>query len=179
MVIMKKFILILISILLLSLSFTFGFFVKSYIDNKKFDGWVSERKNLEEKINDLETINQNLSKPDNPIDAKAEKCIAESTNAADVRNCVYLASEEWEKEITKYLDLLQKSMTAEKYKLISDSQNLWRQQSKKDNDVINEFVFNHGGTLYYDLAADDYEEIIKKRAEFLKWIYEIHTDKIP
>ena len=74
---------------------------------------------------------------------------------------------------------MEQSTTKEQFKLIKDSQNLWLQLNKKDNVIINEFIFNHGGTMYFDIAASDYEELIKNRAEFLKWVYEIHTDKIP
>lgn len=175
---MKKFILILISIFLLSSSFIFGFFVKKSIDDKKYSSWETERKNLKDQIKFLEDLNAKLTNSDNPIDQKTKECIKKTTNSTDVRSCVYVATEEWEKEINKYLLLLKESTTSEQYKLIKASQNAWINQKQNDNNIINEFVFNHGGTLYYDLAAGDYEEIIKNRAEFLKWIYDVHTDKI-
>ncbi len=73
---------------------------------------------------------------------------------------------------------MKKATTNEQYKLIENSQNSWTDQKQNDNNIINEFIFNHGGTMYFDVAASDYEEIIKNRAEFLKQIYLIHTDQI-
>ena len=191
---MKKLVIILISIFLLLSSFALGFYVKKHIDDKKIFVLSIEKNNLQivnkDLIRQIKNLEHQISeynnqKEDNeeeykhPIDIKEKKCIEKVDNAADIRNCVYLAAEEWEKEINKYIKLLEQSTTKEQFKLIKDSQNLWLQQSKKDNDIINEFIFNHGGTIYYDIAAGDYEELIKNRAEFLKWVYEIHTDKIP
>ena len=175
---MKKLIIVLISIFLLLSSFALGFYVKKSVDDKKYTDFIEENKKLKEEVKQLEELNDKLTNSDNPIDIKEKKCIAKTDNAADIRNCVYLATEEWEKEINKYLKLLEQSTKKEQYNLIKDSQDLWLIQSKKDNDIINEFIFNHGGTMYYDIAASDYEELIKNRAEFLKWVYEIHTDKI-
>ena len=176
---MKKIIITLISIILLLSSFALGFFVKKSIDDKKYADFIEENKKLKDEVNQIEELNDKLANSDNPIDIKEKKCIEKFDNSADIRNCVYLATEEWEKEINKYIKLLKQSTTKEQFKLIKDSQDLWLQQSKKDNDIINVFIFNHGGTMYYDIAAGDYEELIKNRAEFLKWVYEIHTDKIP
>ena len=175
---MKKFIIILISIFLLSSFFALGFFVKKSVDDKKYAVFIEKNKKLKEEVKQLYELNDKLTNSDNPIDIKEKKCIAQTDNAADLRNCVYLATDEWENEIDKYIKLLEQSTTKEQFKLIKDSQNLWLQQSKKDNDIINEFIFNHGGTIYFDIAASDYEELIKNRAEFLKWVYEIHTNKI-
>ncbi|MCD7878520.1 MAG: DUF1311 domain-containing protein [Candidatus Gastranaerophilales bacterium] len=112
------------------------------------------------------------------IEQNEKICIDNAQNAADVRNCVYTATDEWFNEINKYLELLKTAATPEQFKLIQDSQKLWVEQSDKDNKIINEFVFNHGGTMYFDLAASDYEEIVETRAKFLKWIYDVHTDNL-
>ena len=176
---MKKFVIICISLFLLLSSFALGFFVKKSVDDNKYSNFIEENKKLKEEVKQLEELNDKLTNSDNPIDIKEKKCIEKVDNAADIRNCVYSAADEWEKEIDKYIKLLEQSTTKEQYKLIKDSQDLWLIQSKKDNDIINEFIFNHGGTMYYDIAAGDYEELIKNRAEFLKWVYEIHTDKMP
>ncbi len=176
---MKKLIIVLISLLLLLSSFALGFFVKKSIDDKKYTNLIAENKKLKAEVKLINELNNKLTNFDNPIDINEQSCIYKTDNAADSRNCIYYATKEWEKEIDKYIKLLEQSTTKEQYKLIKDSQNLWLQQSKKDNDIINEFIFNHGGTMYFDIAASDYEELIKNRAEFLKWVYKIHTDRIP
>jgi len=114
----------------------------------------------------------------NPIEKKEKICIDKADNAAAVRECVYIAEHEWNEEIKKYLNELKKVTTKEQYQLITESQNLWLKQNKKDRDIIYELIFNHGGTMYFDLAAGDNEELVKNRAEFLKWVYNVHTDNI-
>ena len=59
---MKKFVIVIISIFLLLLSFALGFYVKKHIDDKKISNWNAERKYLQDKINHLTETNYKLSK---------------------------------------------------------------------------------------------------------------------
>ena len=70
---MKKFIIVLISIFLLLLSFAFGFFVKKHIDDKKISNWNAERKYLQDKINHLAESNYKLSKSVNHMKTEFDK----------------------------------------------------------------------------------------------------------
>ena len=119
-----------------------------------------------------------ISKENLPIEKKETLCINHADSAAQIRECVYIAQNEWDKEISKYLNKLKEATTKEQYKLIEDSQALWLKQSNKDRTIIEELVLSHGGTMYSDLAASDNTEISKNRAEFLKWIFMVHTDTI-
>lgn len=189
---MRKFILVLISIFLLSSSFALGFFVKNFIDDKKYDNPLSKKENvknqnftMKERLNskqkELEEERQKSreeykSEPKHPIDKAEFKCIENSIHSYEIRKCVYEANEKWAKEIDKYMKLLEKETTSEQYKKIQDSQFLWIKQNKKDNEIITDLVFNHEGTMYYDIASTLYLDLTKKRAKMLKAIYDIHTD---
>ena len=44
---------------------------------------------------------------------------------------------------------------------------------------IKELIFNHGGTIYYDIASVEFQQLVKNRAEFLFELYYIlsHEEK--
>ena len=87
------------------------------------------------------------------IEKEEEICISKSEYSYQIRECVYKAHLKWEKEIDKYIKKLEKVTTEEQYKLILDSQTAWEETYKKDKKVVNELIFNHGGTMYYDIAS--------------------------
>ncbi len=173
---MKKFGNILILILIV-ISFFAGFLLKTYIDCKQADNLERLNTELKEENKRLVELNDRLLNFDNPIDKKEKECLQYSKTTEDTLNCNNTAQNEWHNEISKYLDLLKITVTTEQYKIVEDSQNLWLKQIQKDSDVINEFIYNNKGTMYKEIAADDYTEIVKNRAMFLKWIYVIYADK--
>ena len=67
---MKKLIIILIFIFLLLASFASGFFVKKFIDDKKFLNSEIEKIDLKENINQLEKLNNTLNKTVNLINIR-------------------------------------------------------------------------------------------------------------
>ncbi len=149
---MKKVILSIIMLFSLILSFVSGLFVQKMINKKN-------------------TFN-------NKIDKIERICLDNSSSNSEMINCCDKAKKEWQKEISKYLNLLEEKTTKEQYQLIKDNNELWWNLYQSDEKIINEFIINHGGTLYYQLGISDETELIKNRAQFLKWIYDIHTDDI-
>jgi len=123
-----------------------------------------------------------VSKPDNKIiteiDNKEKQCIENSDNAAEIRNCVYSAKESWNKEIEKYESLLKNAMDSKDYKYIETSQELWKKQNKTDNEIIEKFIFNHGGTIYYDYAAETSRAAAKNRTLFLQEVYMVYSNQL-
>ena len=77
----------------------------------------------------------------------------------------------------KYMDLLKKGTNSEQYKIIKESQDLWIKQTEKDHQIVDKLIWNHGGTMYFDIAAVEDKDLIKNRAEFLRTIYSIHTNQ--
>ena len=175
---MKKLLYCFIITLLCILSFLTGFFVKKSVDEKLFKHFKTEINNLKDENKFINDLNDKLLNNNNPIPEKEKKCLDKASSTADSLNCSYIAEKEWENEILKSLELLKQSMTEEQYKIIKDNQYLWIKQNKSNNEIINKFIFNHSGTMYYQLAVSDIVELKKQRAEFLNWIYKIHTDKI-
>ena len=173
----------LIIIFSLVISFISGYAISKYISNKRIKQITEENQmfiahsiQLQKRIdNERKFYIEETYK--NPIDKKEAYCINKTNNSSDLRTCIYDASEDWEKEINKYLLLLKKSTTKEQYKIIKDSQNLWIKEKEKDYQVVDKFIYNHGGTMYFDIAAGEYKDIIKNRALFLKNLYLVHTDK--
>lgn len=186
---MKNYIIATLIICVLSISFCSGYLICKKTYNETIKNIEANNKilikhgiYLQDKIKDLK-INLEKEKDyyieekyKHPIDKKEVYCINKSDNSSDMRECIYNASEDWEKEINKYLKLLRKSTTPEQYKNIEKSQNLWIQQSEIDHKIINELIWDHGGTLYFDIGASEDKDLIKKRAEFLKTIYLVHSD---
>ncbi|MBQ3641981.1 DUF1311 domain-containing protein, partial [bacterium] len=129
-------------------------------------------------INNEKLSVQEENQYSNPIEIKQKNCMDKYEYTADMRTCVYEATKEWEKEITKYLTLMKKEMKHEEYQKIAESQSLWEKQSKKDRQLVEDFILNHGGTIYFDFASLDDQTIIKNRAEFLQEIYEVYTNQI-
>ena len=172
---MNKLILPSIIVLLCLLSFLTGFLVKKSVDTKLFKQLKTEINNLKDENKFINDLNDKLLNNNNPISEKEKKCLDKASSTADSLNCSYIAEEEWNKEINKYLNLLEQNMTPKQYKLIKKNQDLWTAQNKSDNEVIDKFILNQGGTMYYQLAADDKIEQKKQRVEFLKWIYNIYT----
>ena len=105
------------------------------------------------------------------IEKEEDICISKCKYNYQIRECVYEAHLKWEKEISKYLKLLKNVTTKEKYKLILESQTDWEKTYKKDKKVVNELIFNYGGTLYYDIASVEAQQLAKNRAEFLSDLY--------
>lgn len=168
----RNFIFIIIFLLLSSVVFLIQ---KSVYDNK-IRLVNSELSKLREENKFINELNDKLLNNNNPIDKKEQECLNKAFSTSDTLQCCNIALEEWEKETEKYLSLLKESMSDEQYKHIQNNQDLWKKQNKNNNDIITEFVFNHGGTMYYQVAYDYYVQNQKQRAEFLKSIYEIHNN---
>lgn len=107
------------------------------------------------------------------IEKEEDICISKCEHSYQIRECVYNAHQKWEKEIDKYIKKLKKVTTEEQYKLILESQTTWEETYKKDKKVIKELIFNHGGTIYYDIASVEFQQLAKNRAEFLSNLYNI------
>lgn len=105
------------------------------------------------------------------IDKEEDICISKCEHSYQIRECVYEAHTKWEKEIDKYIKKLEKVTTKEQYKLILESQIAWKETYKKDKKVVNEIIFNHGGTMYYDIASVQTQQLAKTRAEHLISLY--------
>lgn len=110
------------------------------------------------------------------IDKEEDICISKCEHSYQIRECVYEAHTKWEKEINKYIKKLKKVTTKEQYKLILESQTTWEETYKKDKKVVLELIFNHGGTMYYDIASVQTQQLAKNRAEFLSELYYILSD---
>ncbi len=171
---MKKLFFIFILIISLFLSFLSGFFIQKVVSDKE----TSEIEKLKEENKFCNELNDKLLNRNNPIDKKESECLNKVFSTADSLECSSKSIDEWEKEIDKYLNLLKDKMTSEEYKNIQENQVLWIMQNKSNNEIITKFVFNHGGTMYYQLASSDFVQEKKQRAEFLKWIYDVYTDNI-
>ena len=175
---MKKNIILFILIFSILLSFIFGFFVKKYMDDKRINKLKAEQIRLKNEYKFIKELNEQLLNS-NAIEKRERECIERSISTDDSIKCTYIAEQEWDNEISRYLELLKKSMTTKEYKLIENNYKIWQKQNQSDNEIIKNFIFNHGGTMYYQLAASDYSELKKQRAEFFKWIYNVYTDNIP
>lgn len=171
---MKKF--YILFFIFLFLSSAICFIQKSFYD-KKIQQIDMELTKLKEENKFINELNDKLLNNDNPIDKKGNECQEKAVSTADSLECSNITIEDWEKEIEKYMSLLKQSMNNEQYELIKKNQDLWKIQNKSNDKIITEFVFNHGGTMYYQIASSYYVQELKQRAEFLKNIYETYNDE--
>ena len=125
-------------------------------------------KNLIKEKEFLTNLNNKILNQDNLIDIKENECLEKSISTVDSLNCLYNAEKLWNIEITKYLKLLKNEMSYSEYKLIEKNHNMWIEQNKKNNEMIDKFIFNHGGTMYQQIGLDKKVELKKQRTEFLK-----------
>lgn len=123
-------------------------------------------KTLKEELNNYDSSNQKQYK----ITFAKEICINNAKNKAERQRCIYNSLEQWNNEISKYLKLLEDTMTEEEFKLIQDSQKHWETQKIKDERNIKSAVMD------YEARIEAVEERIKFRALLLREIYTIHTD---
>ena len=172
---MKK-ILIMFFIFLL-LSSTVFLIQKSVYDNK-IRLVNSELLKLKEENKFINELNDKLLNNSNPIDKKEKECLDNAQSTADSLNCCDIAIQEWENEIEKYMVFFKQTMTDDEYSYIQRNQNSWKKQNESTTEIISKYVFNHGGTMYYQVASGIYAQEIKQRAEFLKLIYEIYNNEI-
>jgi len=180
---MKKNISLSICFFFCTLSFLTGFFIKNFIDNKKFvqinknqAGIKKLNENLIKENKFLNELNDIILNQDNLIDKEEKECLSNSISTADSLNYIYNAEKNWNIEITKYLNLLKTVMPHEEYKIIEKNHNMWLEQNKKDNAIIDKFIFNHGGTMYQQIGAEENVKLKKQRRDFLKEIYDCYTN---
>ncbi len=173
---MKKYIITIALILIITINFIFIFYYFIKI-NKQFqvNNTLLIKKDIE--ITNLASKLIKNNKPLTQIEKTNALCYSKAEMSVDIRECTYKSADLYEKERIKYLKLIQQVTTEEEYKLIKSIENNWEIQRKKDEDIITKFILNHGGTMYYDIAAGDYNDIIEDHAKFLKYIYEEYAKK--
>ena len=158
---MKKGLLILFFVFLLSCVFFCGVLIGEFLTKNQF-------KNIQ--VNNISLNTKFL------IDKKENECLQNAENSVDMLKCSAVAKEEWKIEILKNLKLLENLLPKEEYILIKNNQEEWVLQNKRDEKIIDVFIRNQGGSLYQQLAISDETEEIKNRALFLKWIYDIQYE---
>ncbi len=111
------------------------------------------------------------------IETELEKCLSKAISNADMRTCTYNAMNSRFNEIDKYLGLIRKVLAgnAEKLKTFEISQSKWGEYQKAEFEVINALIHNKGGTIYTVMAVGDKYALVKKRADNLKYYYDIIT----
>jgi len=173
---MKKYIITTTLILIITINFIFIFYYFNKINNQIQANNTLLKKN-DIKINSLASnlIKNNITLT--PIEKANALCYSQAETSFEIRECTYKSANLYEKERIKYLELIQQVTTEEEYKLIKASENSWETQRKKDEDIITKFILNHGGTMYYDIAAGDSNDLIEDHAKFLKYIYEEYAKK--
>ncbi|MBR6164150.1 DUF1311 domain-containing protein [bacterium] len=158
------------------------FFVACFIQKSIYDNKIqllnTELNNIKEENKFISDVNNKILNNTSPIDRNEKECLEKAVSTSESLECINKSLKEWDSEIEKYLGLLKQSMTNEEYKQIQTNQDLWITQNKSNNEIITQFVFNHGGTMYYQIASDYYVQDKKQRAEFLKAIYNTYNNEL-
>ena len=155
-----------------------GFFISERLQNKTNLKDTTININKDITVPKTDYVEEQMKKYIHPIEQEEINCLANSTGrTSDSLSCLEKANVAWNKEIQKYLNLLKITSLNERYKLIINSQQIWEKQKESDIKIITSYISEHGGSMYRELAADDINNILKNRALFLKYIYDIHTDQ--
>ena len=112
----------------------------------------------------------------NEINKKEDNCINKSTYSYEIRNCMYDSNKLRRIDIDNYIKKLKIVSNKTEFDYIMKSQNLWQKQIEKDSVFIYELIYNHPGTIHFDIATACLRELIISREEFLKFIYYIISD---
>ncbi len=177
---MKKFIIILISVILLLSSFAVGFFVKKSVDDKTILKLTYEIRNLQSNNNNLqnkikasednEKKENNQEKYKHPIDIEEERCIANS-HVYNLPICEEKAEKSWDKEIQKNLKLIQKVMSNEEFDYIRKMNDSWNKSAYDQIESINRFISSKDGIIHQTDGQNNIVLIKKQYALLLKSIY--------
>ena len=81
-----------------------------------------------------------------------------------MNNCIYEATEKWEKEIEKNSNYLRKILKKDQIILFNEAQKSWEEYYKKEHDFIFKTIFNVQGTIHTNFASSEFYEITKQRA---------------
>ena len=111
-----------------------------------------------------------------PVDINEYICMDNAKNSDEIINCIEKSEKDWSDKLENTLFSLKKSLKKEQYEQITESQKLWKEQSKKDKEIINNVVYIQNNNKYKIYAAEDCRNIIKSRAEFLDWILYIKNN---
>ncbi len=125
----------------------------------------NDNKILKEKLSEtIENPRDNIYQ----IDIEFEKCINKDYSTAGMNNCAYKAQEKWNKEIIKNSEHLKKLLNKDQQILYTESQKLWENYYKKEEEFILKTIFQVQGTIHTNYAAGALYDITKQRALDIK-----------
>ena len=127
---------------------------------------------LEYQIKKIKNDNISAELEKHPIDKMLSECISKNSSTAGMNKCTYDASDEWEKEMNKNLDLLKSVMTKEQYHFLQKSQENWEKYKMTQYNLIDEIILKKMGTMYSTIRLGYRLGIIKDRAQILHSLYD-------
>ena len=170
MLLMKKIVITFAIIFITVVGIESVFLTKLYRENQRSNIHLSEmqeklkikEKEIQDINNEKEAEQTNEKKYD--IDIELEKCIEKDYSTMGMNNCIYKATEKWEKEIEKNSNSLRKILKKDQIILFSEAQKSWEEYYKKEHDFIFKTIFNVQGTIHTNFASSEFYEITKQRA---------------
>ena len=105
-----------------------------------------------------------------PINKKLSTCLETDSmqTTMGMIGCIVQARKEWDIELNRYYNLLQKKLSSEEQKKLKLAQRQWLKYRDLEYDFSNTMHYGVQGTLYHILAAQRSKDIVKQRAQELK-----------
>jgi uncharacterized protein YecT (DUF1311 family) len=108
----------------------------------------------------------------NIIDKELSDCMEKDPSTQGVIQCADAAYNKWDKELNTYYKLLQENLKPEEKELLKKSQIAWLKFRDTELQFLAKVYENMQGTMYLTIYALDRVEIVKKRVNELKSLYE-------
>lgn len=118
--------------------------------------------------------NMNQTKP-HPIDIQLQKCLEKDYTTTGMNQCVINAENAWLKEIEKYAALIQRELNDTQKEVFTEMHKRWLEYYKYEQKLIDETIFTKSGTINTNYGYAHLLEIVKDRAENLKYYQELLT----
>lgn len=98
------------------------------------------------------------------IDSIESQCIAVDSSTAGMANCTKRAEEAWDLEMNRYYGLLMKSLDKDQADKLRQAQRSWVEYRDKEFKSIGALFPTSGGTMWINIRAAHYRDIVKQRA---------------
>ena len=113
-----------------------------------------------------------LQEAQNPIELEVQECMKKQNyTTVGMSYCVDKSIESWEKEIDKYLKLLETKLTSSQYEALGKSQKQWILYKDMQWQVIDEIMKDCQGSICLNLISGKKAELVKSRAIYLQSVY--------
>ena len=113
------------------------------------------------------------------IDIKCDKCMNLDSNSStnSMISCLSSATEEWEKEMNNYYNLLTEQLSSESVKLLYHSQEVWLNYLEAQISYLSSYYHSDmlGGNHLE--RAEEIKSLVRKRALELRSQYEDFIDQ--